>query len=108
MKSLLSNQYHHLTAKERFRLVLAAGDRGDGAEIDRLTQTGGQELRSVSDHPRFSRAFIDQERRELPAFWFDQEYGCQFRETIDSVFAADDIHAALSADVAPLFPLEVA
>ena len=55
-----------VSAKERFRLVLAAGDRGDGVEIDRLTQTGGQELRSMSDHARFSRSFIDLRTKPLP------------------------------------------
>lgn len=59
MKTDLSNQYQHLTPIERFRLVLAADGRGDGAEIERLTNAGGTEPRRVSDHRRYSRAFID-------------------------------------------------
>jgi hypothetical protein len=37
-------------------------------------------------------------------WWYLQEYFCEFVETNDQVFSYDDINAALSSDVQPLFP----
>lgn len=53
--------------------------------------------------PRISPAFLAEERAALPAFVFDAEYGCQFTETLDTVFPFDLVMAALSDDVPPLF-----
>jgi hypothetical protein len=53
--------------------------------------------------PRISDAFLAEERRTLPPLWFQSEYMCRFVETIDQVFASEFVHAAISADVPPLF-----
>ena len=53
--------------------------------------------------PRIPADWLEQERRAIGSFWFDQEYGCQFKETVDSVFAYDVVMGALSAEVRPLF-----
>jgi hypothetical protein len=53
--------------------------------------------------PRITKAFLDSEREALGIWWFSQEYGCQFRQTTDSVFNYDDVQAALSDDITPLF-----
>ena len=39
--STVTKHYGLLTPEERFRLILAAGGRGDEAEQDRLVSTGG-------------------------------------------------------------------
>jgi len=54
--------------------------------------------------PRLPPAFLAEEERTLGPFWFRQEYACQFSETTDHLFAYDDVMAAVSADVKPLFP----
>jgi hypothetical protein len=36
--------------------------------------------------------------------FFAAEYLCEFTDTEDSVFTYDDVHAAVSAEVQPLFP----
>lgn len=54
--------------------------------------------------PRISQVFLDEERRALGERWFRQEYMCSFEDTIDAVFSAADIEAAMSDDVKPLFP----
>ena len=54
--------------------------------------------------PRIPTTFLEEERRALPEFVFAQEYGCEFRETIDQLFSYDDVMGTLSDDVAPLFP----
>jgi hypothetical protein len=58
--------------------------------------------------PRISRAWLADERAKRGDWWYRQEYGCEFVETEDQVFSYEDVMGALSADVAPLFPLEVA
>ncbi len=55
------------------------------------------------DCPRISATFLEEERRTLGALWFASEYECKFTETVDSVFTHDDIQAAISTEVLPLF-----
>lgn len=52
--------------------------------------------------PRISEAFLAEERRALGERWYRQEYLCSFEETIDAVFAYEDIQAAFNHDVEPL------
>jgi hypothetical protein len=60
----------------------------------------------ASECPRISEAFLQEERRVLPARIYRQEYECSFEETEDSVFAYADVERAISPEVAPLFPIE--
>jgi len=53
--------------------------------------------------PRISVDELAEAREDLPRWEFEQEYLCQFGDTIDSVFSTDDIAAALSHSVQPLF-----
>jgi hypothetical protein len=53
--------------------------------------------------PRISETFLEEERAALPARIFRQEYECSFEETDDQVFSYEDVAAALSEEVAPLF-----
>jgi hypothetical protein len=55
----LAKQYHKLTAEERFRLILAASDRGDEGERERLAQAGGHLTVSIQDHAPYAHAFQD-------------------------------------------------
>jgi hypothetical protein len=58
----------------------------------------------ASTCPRISPAFLEGERRTMPRNWFDAEYNCLFTDTADALFLYDDIQAALSDEVEPLFP----
>ena len=53
--------------------------------------------------PRIPAAFLEEERRSMGEWWFEQEYGCRFMDHQDAVFRRADIEAALSADITPLF-----
>jgi hypothetical protein len=53
----LARHYDHLTPEERFRLILAAGSRGDEAERDRLVNSGGRIALSMQDHAPYAHAF---------------------------------------------------
>lgn len=53
--------------------------------------------------PRISPEFLEEERRAMGSWWFEQEYLCQFKESTDAVFSYDDVMGALSDEVQPLF-----
>lgn len=53
--------------------------------------------------PRISPQFLEEERRSMGAWWFAQEYMCEFGESTDSVFSHSSVMGALSGDVKPLF-----
>jgi hypothetical protein len=53
--------------------------------------------------PRITADFLAEERRALGERWYRQEYLCSFEDVVDAVFAYEDIQAALSDDVKPLF-----
>lgn len=58
---------------------------------------------TANEVPRISAAFLEEERRALGAWWYSQEYECQFMDTTDTVFAYELIKEAMSGDVKPLF-----
>jgi hypothetical protein len=58
---------------------------------------------TAEDCPRIPPEFLADEQRALGERWYRQEYLCSFEETIDAVFRSEDIQAALSNDVQPLF-----
>jgi hypothetical protein len=57
----------------------------------------------AAECPRITPAFLEEECRSLPRRVFDQEYNCVFNEVDDAAFAYDDVAAAITADVTPLF-----
>jgi hypothetical protein len=76
-----------------------------GAFWEEWTSGNGWDRYKVpaSECPRISPAFLEEERRALPARVYRQEYECSFEETEDQVFAYEDVAAAISGEVAPLF-----
>jgi hypothetical protein len=53
----VAKHYGSLTPEERFRVILAAGARGDEAEQDRLIRAGGRITLSFQDHVPYAHAF---------------------------------------------------
>jgi hypothetical protein len=53
--------------------------------------------------PRISPKFLEEERRSLPTHVYEAEYECVFGDTLENVFATEDVLDALSEDVLPLF-----
>jgi hypothetical protein len=76
-----------------------------GAFYEEWTGGHGWERYEVpaSRCPRISGEFLEEERRVLPRQVFRQEYECSFEETEDQVFTHEDVQAAISAEVTPLF-----
>jgi hypothetical protein len=76
-----------------------------GAFFEEWTQGAGWERYRIpaSECPRISEAFLEEERHSLPRRVYRQEYECSFEETDDQVFSFEDVAAAISKDVTPLF-----
>jgi hypothetical protein len=63
-----------------------------------------ERIRVTADEcSRITPEFLMEERRAIGERWYRQEYLCSFEDTIDTVFSAEDIRAALSDDIKPLF-----
>jgi hypothetical protein len=54
--------------------------------------------------PRIPAAFLEEERRSLGDWWFNQEYLCTFVDSSSQYFRTEDIDRAFSDEVEPLFP----
>lgn len=88
-------------------LSTPAGQRGwfytswtdPSQEWERVKVTG-------HDCPRMTEEFLEQERREMGEWEFASEYLCEFQDTVNQLFATEDIQAALSDDLDPLFETE--
>ncbi len=50
--------------------------------------------------PRITPEFLEQERRTLGDWWFQQEYNCQFMDAQTAAFSYDDVQETLSEGVA--------
>jgi hypothetical protein len=57
----------------------------------------------ASEVPRISEAFLSEERRALPSRIYRQEYECSFEDVEDAIFAFEDVQAAITEEVSPLF-----
>jgi hypothetical protein len=65
-----------------------------------------QRVKITADQcPRITKAFLAEERKALGERWWRQEYACSFEDTIDAVFSYEDIQAAMSDSIKPLFPV---
>jgi hypothetical protein len=67
---------------------------GEGWHRERVT---------VHDVPRIGAAWIEEQQRSMPSMWFRCEYLCEFLDAEDGVFQSEDIDAALTDQVRPIF-----
>jgi hypothetical protein len=58
----------------------------------------------ATECPRIGADFLEEERREMGAAWFGQEYMTEFIDNGEAVFGRDVIERALDDDVEPLWP----
>jgi hypothetical protein len=61
---------------------------------------------TAEECPRISAEFLAEERMAIGDRWFNQEYGCVFTDTVDSVFAHEDIMAMLGSTEKPLLEMD--
>ena len=95
-----------MLAVSRGRLVALStpcGQRGWFYEAWQSSEQWERVCVTADECPRITSEFLAAERRSLGERWFRQEYLCSFEDTIDAVFSAEDIRAAMSDEVKPLF-----
>jgi len=89
------------------RIVLLSTPFGRRGFFFREWTEGGPAWERVEvaavDCPRIAADWLAAERTAIGEWWFDQEYRCAFRDTIDQVFPGQAIDAAVSDEVVPLF-----
>jgi len=89
------------------RLLLLSTPNGKQGAFWRFWSDGGADWQRVevpaTAVPRISSAFLEAERRSMPVAWWRQEYACAFEEAEGAVFRTEDIQAAFTSDIAPLF-----
>lgn len=86
-------------------VMLSTAFAKSGRFYQEWTEGDGYRRLSITarDCPRIPPEFLQQERRRLGQRWFDMEYLNVFGDDIAAVFSTEDIRAAMSADVMPLF-----
>lgn len=95
-----------MLAVSRGRLMMLSTPYGRrGVFFEEWTEDGAWERYEVpaGQCPRISEAFLEEERQALPRRIYRQEYECSFEDTEDAVFAYEDVEAAISSEVTPLF-----
>jgi hypothetical protein len=106
-EELLQGLRPMLATNPRGQLIMLSTPWGkSGAFYEAWTGAAGWERVGPitgEDCPRIDPAFLAAERASIPDVFYRSEWCCEFTETIDQVFRHEDIMAALSADVAPLF-----
>jgi hypothetical protein len=55
------------------------------------------------DVPRIPSAFLEDERRALPAWIYRSEYECSFEDTEDQLFGYDLVQSSITDEITPLF-----
>jgi hypothetical protein len=53
------------------------------------------------DCPSIPPQFLEEERRTMGEWWFNQEYGCQFIDADNQPFRQEDVDRAFEEDVEP-------
>jgi hypothetical protein len=53
----------------------------------------------AAECPRISPEFLEEERRTIGDWWFDQEYGCRFLDAQSAAFRREDIDRAFEEEV---------
>ncbi len=80
-------------------LALLSTPYGKRGEFYETWEHGGDEwerMRVPAEKcPRIKAEDLARERREMPAWLYRQEYGCEFVETLDAVFTSEQIDGAM-------------
>jgi hypothetical protein len=89
------------------QLILMSTPYGKRGHFHKEWTAGGDEWQRIevkaTECPRITTEFLQSERRALGDYFFAQEYGCEFRDTVDQIFPSDLIQAAVTSEVKPLF-----
>jgi hypothetical protein len=91
----IARHYDKLTPEERFRLIVAAGARGDVAEQDRLKSAGDRITLSFRDHFPYSMAF---EELVMLTYMELLDDAAVYHEALQRLDEVDDLFEGEEAD----------
>jgi hypothetical protein len=95
-----------MLAVSRGRLILMSTPHGKRGHFYAAWTDGGhgwlRERVTAYDVPRITPEFLAGERAAIGAWWFQQEYLCEFVDTSDQLFSSASIAAAVSPEILPL------
>jgi hypothetical protein len=101
-----------MTAIGQGKIVLLSSPAGRRGFFHSVWSDGGDAWRRVrvraDQCARLSPEWLAAERLALGPWWAASELDAEFGDTLDAVFDCDTIRRALTRDVEPLFPEEVA
>ena len=96
-----------MLAVSKGQLVLLSTPAGKRGFLHQEYTEGGPDWRRImitaDQCPRISPEFLAEQRRRMPAGRYAAEYDCEFGDLEGAVFGYDDIQAALSGEVLPLW-----
>lgn len=97
-----------MLAVAKGQLILMSTPFGKRGHFFEAWENGGPRWERISikatECPRISAEFLDDERKALGDWKFNQEYMCQFVEGTSSFFRAEDLAGVVSDEIEPLFP----
>jgi hypothetical protein len=89
------------------QLILMSTAWGRRGHFYALWESGGPAWERVKvtgeQCPRLTPEILAEARATMGPLWYASEFACEFVDTADSVFSYDQVTAALSSDVTPLF-----
>lgn len=91
-----------MLAVSKGRLVALStpfGTRGWFYEAWRSSEAWERFEVPATDCPRISPEFLEEESRTIGAWWFAQEYGCQFMDAETQPFRREDVERAFEEEV---------
>lgn len=75
------------------------GNRGWWAEAWHSSEAWQKWEIPASKCPRIPAAFLEEEKRVLGSYWFEQEYNCKFLDSQTQVFRREDVDAMFTEKV---------
>jgi hypothetical protein len=84
-------------------LSTPCGKRGFFYEIWQHGEGWKRIMIPATECPRIPAEWLEKKRRELPYYWFMQEYMCEFLDAESQLISSDDIEVAFSGGVSRLF-----
>lgn len=96
-----------MLAAGKGRLVLLSSPFGKRGFFFEEWEKGGPAWRRwkvrADQCPHYTREFLANERRSMGPRWYAQEYEVAFNDAVDAVFTEEDIRAAVTHSVTPIF-----
>lgn len=94
-----------MLAISRGKVILLSTPFGRRGFFFSLWTEGGEAwqrtLVTAKECPRIDPLWLEQERKQIGEWWFEQEYFCEWKDDVSAVFRHEDIMAAVDSGITP-------